>query len=446
MVPDNYEPVQITITKNPNYSETLLYLINLFAKSDGFTAVLDIIKNKDDQSRVPFRFLNQILLYTLNQFIEPYFSVHFFTEFTELIFQRIKDISESELKDLKHEEILSLLVNMGKLSNNLSPQTLESNKLELFLRMLKCSFMEKRIKGLSEINTVIENIDNNMMDIEEQKSKFTENDLEKWLIDENLVGLIYNDRPHVEIVKRSGICLKFLVKKGHITENHIKIIWESLKSKHESYIRAVYLILGEICGFFKEDLNDILFSYLSRISLVNYDEQLLQLIFDFSCKAISISSQNVDNQKWYGVGILENLMLDSSPIDLNKKAVKCLGEILIKSNVRHLKKDYLNKIYTWITENNSAYQAIRLLLKIVQRYSSSAHKTKKIQKLQSNYNIVDLAINNLNIYIQNFKQGQVSNKLFSHDKNIKIRLKLLDLFHHLSDRTISLTGEQLGNI
>lgn len=221
-VPPGYDPDPKTIVKNPNYSDTLLFLINYFAKLGGFEAVLDILKNKDDNSRVPFPFVNSILLYALNQFIDPEFSSQFFTENTELIFQRIKIISDHELKDLKHEEILNLLARMGKLSENLNTDGLEINKLNLFLSMLKCSYLEKRIKGLTEINFALESYEPRVANLDSSKVKVTQNELQNWIVDENVINILLSERPHVELIKRASPLLKFLARNNILEEKHLE--------------------------------------------------------------------------------------------------------------------------------------------------------------------------------------------------------------------------------
>lgn len=158
-VPADYESCELTVIKNVKYSNTLTYLINKFAKEGGFQAILDLLHNTHEQGRVPFPFVAQVLLYALHQFLDTAFSARFFTEFTQAIFQRIEMVSDSELKDLKHDEIVLLLSKMSKLSVGLDGPSIELNKLALFLKMLKSTYLEKRVKGLNEINSMIEHIE-----------------------------------------------------------------------------------------------------------------------------------------------------------------------------------------------------------------------------------------------------------------------------------------------
>ena len=72
-VPSDYEPSPFTIMKDKKYSETLMYIINLFTKENGLEAVIGILSEKDELKRVPFPFIATTLLYVLGQFIVPEF-------------------------------------------------------------------------------------------------------------------------------------------------------------------------------------------------------------------------------------------------------------------------------------------------------------------------------------------------------------------------------------
>ena len=68
---------------------------------------------------------------------------------TAAVYQRIDIISETELKDLKHEDIIRVL---GMIRD--SSENLDLKKFNFYLRMIKSNYFEKRIKGLSEIKGV----------------------------------------------------------------------------------------------------------------------------------------------------------------------------------------------------------------------------------------------------------------------------------------------------
>ena len=97
-VPADYKPSELTVMSDKKYSETLLYLINLFTKESGFEAVISILSETDELKRVPFPFIATTLLYVLGQFIVPDFWKRFNQDMTAAVYQRIEIISELELR------------------------------------------------------------------------------------------------------------------------------------------------------------------------------------------------------------------------------------------------------------------------------------------------------------------------------------------------------------
>ena len=135
---------------------------------------------------------------------------------TAAVYQRIDIISETELKDLKHEDIIRVL---GMIRD--SSENLDLKKFNFYLRMIKSNYFEKRIKGLSEINTMIENLD---IKIENNKTKISRDELKDWILRNNLIEQVVSDRPHVELVKRSSVLFKMLAQCKALETFHLDIL------------------------------------------------------------------------------------------------------------------------------------------------------------------------------------------------------------------------------
>jgi len=109
----------------------------------------------------------------------------------------------------------------------------ETTELFIALRFLKSSNLEKRLKGLQDIKTMVDrvvktqrnaiirsrteinwrNVDNDMDSNKIAETGFlnTQN-LCRWLKDERVIEIILGEGAHIEIVKRCDSILKFVAK------------------------------------------------------------------------------------------------------------------------------------------------------------------------------------------------------------------------------------------
>lgn len=104
---------------------------------------------------LPFRNCNTIFA--------PTFTQAFVTSVRDIVVQRLSNMSEKELKEIDKESV-------GRVLNDLkdfmlltftdieTAELIERNQLNIALRFLKSTYLEKRLKGISEIKTMIERI------------------------------------------------------------------------------------------------------------------------------------------------------------------------------------------------------------------------------------------------------------------------------------------------
>lgn len=449
-VPPDYEPTPLTVMNNKKYSETLMYIINLYAKEKGFEAVIAIVNERDEQKRVPFPFIATTLLYVLMQFLVPEFWTKFNSDLTSAIYQRIDIITEAELKDLKHEDIIRVL-NMIKDSS----ENLDTKKYNFFLRMIRSNYFEKRIKGLSEINTVIENIDKKS---EQTKSRISREELKEWILKNNLIELVVNDRPHVELIKRSSTIFKFLAQCHALNTSFLDILWRSMEGKHDSYIRATYNCIMEFASFLNEDLHDFMYQKIKSVPIEKYDESFLLLVRDFTTVALYASIRIALNtrkeySKFYGIEILESLILDNSPINFSKECCKYLGTILSSQLAGKIRSAYMKKFLTLIIDDNSVPQSLSLLIKLFKGIRDSKRQATEIKGLNEEGLLIELILQNFKIYKEksarlNSKEiwGKILCGRYTHEYNIKIRLKFIEYVLCFSNGMVEITKENIESL
>lgn len=446
-VPEEYEPSPLSLMNDKKYSETLMYMINLFTKEKGFEAVIDILNEKDEVKRVPFPFIATTLLYVLGQFFDKDFWARFNQDLTSSVLQRIDIISESELKDLKHEDIIRVL---SMIKDN--KENLDIKKLNFFLRMLKCNYFEKRIKGLSEINSVIEAFDKK---VEINKSKISKDELKDWVLRNNLMELVINDRPHVELIKRSSVIFRFLAENKSLNPSHLDMLWGSMQGKHDSYIRATHSAILEFTSYLSEDLHDFLYSKIKSVPFESYEESFLNFFTEFTHLALDIAIRSAlykrkDLTKDYGLEIFEKLILDDCPVDFCKISCKNIGNILSNPLASKLRSSYMNKLLVLVSKNDSVPQALNLIIRLLKGIKDFKRLAGEIKVLNESQKLVELVLNNLKLYLNTERTENVWDKVlvgrFSHQSNLTVRLKFIEFIINKSGSIIKMTQENLEEL
>lgn len=253
---------------------------------------------------------------------------------------------------------------------------------------------------------------------------------------ENLINLITNERPHIEIMKRSGTLLKFLARNELITTVHLESLWNNTQGKHDSYVRATFNIIIELCAYLKEEHNDFLFQKMHEVPIEKYDDQFLVLVKDFTIHSIQTAKRSAirkgtDLNKYYGLPILKSLMLDSSPLEFHDLATKFTCEILSKYLCKDEKNKFFKESMCHLQQNESVCQVLKLLQKLLK--STDANKSsQEIIGFQTNYMLKELVIQGLESYVLTTSADididftKVYTGKCSYGENIKRRLRFLE--------------------
>ena len=170
------------------------------------------------------------------------------------------------------------------LSKHETCEFVETTQLAFALRFLKSENLEKRLKGLSEIRSMVERAQertrferwkqrtgktlshwNNLQENREKPypSDFIRvQDLKQWLIDNDVLQILLGANAHIEIVKRSGTILKMLPRYGEnvFDESIVELIWKCQLGKHEEMVRTVYNLIQEVLPFVPLQIVDALFA------------------------------------------------------------------------------------------------------------------------------------------------------------------------------------------
>lgn len=431
-------------------SKMATQLVNFFMKENGFEVILKVIRNEDEKSRVPFGLLNQLVFYEIYDLLDPKFASSFYSQYTESILKRIEIISDAELKDLKHEEIIMLINRMKKFKLHDRPYSFEILKLNFFLKMLRSVYLEKRIKALSEISNMIEALELRESTFEQAKVRASQEEIKAWLINEKILSLLLTDRPHVELMKRSSVILKFFAKHNLLDNSYLEQLWKSVQSKHESYIRATYETIIDLSSVLKETQNDYLFSEFMKVPIEAYEESFLLLIKDFTLKAINTAKTNItfgNCQKWYGISLFKDLMLEKSPPEFRFLSIKFLVQIICDTFSAYQRIECYKLAKELIKTNDSVTQALKLFLSLKKHNPRTRADPKEIKTIEKVYALKEKVIDNLSNYLNSRPHNssdQFSLPQESHNRIIGIRLEFLRFV--ANDSNTGLTTENLDTL
>jgi hypothetical protein len=98
------------------------------------------------------------------EIFSPTFAQHFVNSVKDIVVIRLKTMTEKELKEIDKESVGRMLndlrdfLSLG-LNDAETSEIIESNILIMALRFLKSVYLEKRLKGISDIKNMIERIE-----------------------------------------------------------------------------------------------------------------------------------------------------------------------------------------------------------------------------------------------------------------------------------------------
>ena len=109
--------------------------------------------------------------------------------------------------------------------------------------MILCPFFERKLKGISHIIQVFER----------HESLINKNDQFKvWIRKSKLFETLFLFNDNLELIKKSCELTRFLVQRSMLTSEEIEIIWASRTGKHETIIKQIYNLMGDIPYYEKD--------------------------------------------------------------------------------------------------------------------------------------------------------------------------------------------------
>lgn len=260
------------VIKKESYSGSFLYILDVFVSFGGFEKFVNVVKCPT----VPIQLMNLTFLAAFKDFIDPDLFGYFTKGMCEGVISRIHNLTDRDIKFLESENLVELasMYTTNDLQHN---AFLQKSYLLMYCKMVKSSYLEKRIKGINEIVGFLENL---------ATKKVNEEHVAKLLIDEGIIKEIIETKVHGEVLKRSKQLFNFLAKKGEIGVNECEILWRFSGDQQNIISEAGFSLLIEVGPYITEPLaEEIYHKLISKPS----SELNFQVITEYSKKILEVS-------------------------------------------------------------------------------------------------------------------------------------------------------------
>jgi ubiquitin carboxyl-terminal hydrolase 9/24 len=273
---------------------TIASLLDYFYDQGGFQSLWNIILSNDKFSEgLPFEILDVVLgfLQLFKVIIE--FKNVFPNELNmiKIYFNnKLNYLTENEIKELKKNIFINTLKNYTvilPLDNKSQKVIFEDLYLQYHYKCLTSKNLEKRINGISAINTIIETIERResyggyssnplgRVEVDENIEIFDSKALLNFFKEKNFIEILLGENIHEEIIKRALPFFKLLARKSQVQQNNgifgsnssnngssntpyylnesvYDLLWSNYLEKHESIAIQIENIICELAFFISE--------------------------------------------------------------------------------------------------------------------------------------------------------------------------------------------------
>ncbi|CDW78729.1 UNKNOWN [Stylonychia lemnae] len=478
---------QIMNRKGIEYGQFMNF-INYFAELGGFDAIIDYLKvgSETSEDKIPLDIITMMTspFKNCNEIFSPTFAQKFVFNVRDILISRIRNISEKELKEIDKEIIGRVLNDLKEfltlfLNEEETAEIVETNQLLVALRFLKSTYLEKRLKGISEIKFMIERLDmaqkQAQIQILQQQQRFankmyfdnemnqlknfrspkwlTQEKMRDWLLNEKILEIVLGENTHLEIVKRSSCILKFLAKLDSLPLDSVDLIWKSQLGKHEEMVRVVYQMIQELVPFTQHKYIDMFYQKIQQVPTSQYDDKFLEFLKDFTMKSLESYYDTKHNEDSINES---NTIAYEDYISLREKqALQRIGEIVNNQQINQLgdEKHYGLPIFWELIQDRAtsvssdqmqiAIKSINDILRqqfshpirinyLVKSVDNLVKGESVVQSIEILQNIVDqFPISQFNendvtqktVIVQLNKQLQLVNKIIQNIKNYHLQVK-----------------------
>lgn len=427
LVPEDYEYFPATANKN----HTLAFFVNYFASLGGFSAIMDLVKNGKDKGikdeivgelaksgevrevfKAPLRMISMLPVYEMRSYFSRSFDGKWTAEFKERVMERLDKMDNKELKSVEKDTLSAIMGNMKKMVGN--EDNWEIVELNFALRLINCPFMEKKLKGVTEIKEIIESLHES----NPKNRNITSEIAAKWIIENKVLENIL-ENTHEEIIKRMANIFVFLSNAGMLKNDHVLLLWANTQARHNSLEQAAYEVILQITQSMHCEIKAQLYQKMTMKNIEDFTEEYIRFLCEFSIKAM-----DREKKEFYALDFLYELSLSCSSKDLHDMLIGSFISVLKHTRSKEKVDYYMGKSLENLLSSNFICQCIIIILKIMGQvmntFSSFPHKEELNKRLESEtQGLSSVLVKNC----AGILSGEVKTA-FSSTKSIKVCLRL----------------------
>lgn len=384
-------------------------------------------------------------------------------QFREMINNRLSNLNEYEIKETNKKTIQNICRSIQQIffyDQSNCDKYYEELILIYNFKCLCSKNLEKRIKGITSINNILDYIEKGEGGYE---TKADENELEEnivWLTnktllynlkEKNILNILLGEQMHEEILKRASAIFKLFAKFNQLNSNVYDLLLTNCFEKHETIGRQIENIICDLSIHLVEQDRVYIFNKIKEVGLDKYDLNFLNFVKNYSSNCIGGYSNEDQIVQTYGIPLLWKYLQDDKDSKVQNKnvesletCVQFLHDLLIERNIPlEIIEAYLKNCIENTNNNQSVVQSLNLISKCIETISrkNEGEKNEKfLQSFDKNLNLVHIVVKDLSRYMNDHiieRRNVISESnsesllnyvfegYFSHRQNIETRLNLI---------------------
>ena len=276
------------------YNGFYTYNVNYFCIMGGFKQLLGFLKS-DPRPALSLVNKTLVVLEQVSEHVQRYIWNEIAREIVEAAIGSVLESSEEEIRAFTKAEVQALVKSLETITGKCFKdeklqhgEKVELFRLDLAFKCLKTPYLERRIHGFIDIIEIIETSKSKEDELARyhyiyypHQSWLSSSFLIEWLQGHNLLEIIFGEKSHPELVKRSGPLLKLLYRNNMFTRTDLDAVWLAAVGKHEAERNVIMTLFAEIVPTLKTQDVQHFFTKISSLPLTQIDSQVLNLLNAF---------------------------------------------------------------------------------------------------------------------------------------------------------------------
>ena len=309
------------------------YLLKLIEKNKGYDIIIDILKDNPNSEEIYniFYFLTQSFYYLHSGYFLENGNI-----IKSALINYINNLNDKNIRKVSKElmKLIRTLINEinryfykeEEINNDLKMN--EEITLAFAMKSIKTSIFDYRLKGIKDLNEIIENNKNNKEIITKIISLLKEN---------KILNELFGANYHSQLIKSSEEIIKILLKENALDENDMTLIWSCTKRGDLEAKLIIIKLLTSLGNNLNENhvemlLNSVIsnddkdkkiskeeLDFVFNLSIHNENEKNMMHCCDYLCQIFFQENSQTSESNEKSKLILEKITLISSK---NEKCLK----------------------------------------------------------------------------------------------------------------------------